>query len=718
MICRVYLCSFFLAFGLSVHRAEAQTGLAPAQTEAISPSRVETTGPALAPGTPATTPPTAPEMESSVDLDAPAVPEDLPTDPFKAVEYLQLANGMQVFLAPSKEASLTEVRLEVGVGYEVEDSTNWSISHLLEHVLFRDKQLKDEMSYLQLIKEAGGEANGTTEARRTSYFGSVPAAKAGWLLDTFGKMLLNPSITEEYVEKEKGTVELERGRPGPLTQLLGFNPMDYWHPRYLKVPSFWKSEFDISLEDKFTLSQEQLSTQKLRASQLKEFYKDYYHPANMRLFIAGKFDRTRIMKQIEAQWAKLPARPGKVMPPIPLPNPRLKPYARSQVYESTPYVYIGTKVWDTTLKDREILDSYVEYLAHRLMKEVRNRKGQTYTARGTTNIFQRFGYTFVEFQTPKEKLEENLKVVHGYLDDQAYQGAMTPAEVQEAVGLYLDQYRLMGKEAESMMGLAQEYERILREYGQFESPYEALRSVSVEDYNTALKKYFSPNRRYEYLYRPPYLFAYDYFVLYAAVAILCFLGLRAALTKPFANDRLRWVRKVKYPPLMALEALTLIAAWYAFTHVQFIFDVALAKFSILQSHMLISQYGYAVVSVISLLAIAQGFLSILPRKLMVMDDFLVIKSVTYFSRKIPLHDIATVEVARCITYPFPTARWLHAVGFRFFYFNPLFWQPGLLIHLKDGRAFYFSVTSPNKVRRELMHLVATTPPVKHSPRAA
>ena len=50
-------------------------------------------------------------------------------------------------------------------GWEGEHEGNWGVSHLLEHVLFRDKQLNDEMSYLQLIKEAGGSANGETRER-------------------------------------------------------------------------------------------------------------------------------------------------------------------------------------------------------------------------------------------------------------------------------------------------------------------------------------------------------------------------------------------------------------------------------------------------------------------------------------------------------------------------------------------------------------------------
>ncbi|MGZ3809867.1 MAG: insulinase family protein, partial [Bacteriovorax sp.] len=141
--------------------------------------------------------------------------EEFAPDPYQSIEFIKLDNGMSVYFSPSEDTNLTSIRLEVDVGWEIENKTNWGVSHLLEHVLFRDKQLKEEMSYLQIIKEAGGSANGTTENRKTSFFGSIPYSKGSWLLENFSKMILEPKIINEYVQKEKSTVELEIGRPGP-----------------------------------------------------------------------------------------------------------------------------------------------------------------------------------------------------------------------------------------------------------------------------------------------------------------------------------------------------------------------------------------------------------------------------------------------------------------------------------------------------------------------
>jgi len=629
-------------------------------------------------------------------------------DPYSTIEHIKLTNGLQVYLAPSEDATMTAIRLEVGVGWEAEDPSNWGVSHLLEHVLFRDKQHKDEMSYLQLIREAGGEANGTTQERQTSYFGSIPSKKGAWLLENFAKMILEPNISENYVEKEKGTVELERGRPGPITQMLGFNPRDYLIPLYLTPASFWESEFGVSFDTKFTLTQEQLSNQKLKATQVQEHYENYYYPSNMKLFVAGKFDREQILKQIQTKWSVLPARTGQTLAPTREPKPRQQIYQRMIVSEATPYVYLGTKVWNVSVRDEEVIRSYMEYLAHRLMKEVRNLKGQTYTASANWQIYKGYGYSLIQFQTQKENLEENLSFAKKYLFEEAENGGLAADKIKEAKDLFLSGYHLRGREAENMMSFATYYDEVVDRHGKFTSPFASLRDISPEEYNATLRKYFPANQRYEMIYRPALFFPYDYLFMYFFTAVFLFMGLRRYLTKPFANDQVRWIRNVKFPPLKALEGIVLLVAWYLFAHVDYLIHMLYSKFSFLQSHVIFSQYAMGLTTTFCLLVIAQGLFSLVPRKLMVVGEHLVIKSVTYFSRKIPLSEIKSVETVRTIFYPFPLSFWLGKVKMRYFFFNLRYWQKGLMVELKDGRAFYFSVSAPEKTRDELRGLIHKT----------
>jgi hypothetical protein len=46
------------------------------------------------------------------------------------------------------------------------------------------------------------------------------------------------------------------------------------------------------------------------------------------------------------------------------------------------------------------------------------------------------------------------------------------------------------------------------------------------------------------------------------------------------------------------------------------------------------------------------------------------------------------------------------VKHRFAYYSPKFWQPGLLITLKSGKAHFFSVSSPGHAVNELRGFLA------------
>lgn len=623
-----------------------------------------------------------------------ATAEDKPAehkDPYQRIERIEFPNGVEVFLAPSAESTLTAIKVVVDTGTSAENRKNWGVAHLLEHVLFRDKELQDEMSYLQLIKEKGGNANGTTGYATTEYFGSIPAAKGSWLLAQFTRMILKPEIREEYVQKEKSTVELERGRPGAVTQILGFDPRDILLPQYLRTPGFLESEFGVSIDEEYTLAQEQLSTQRLTAKQVQTFYQDYYCPKNMRVFVAGRFNEEEVIRAVNSTWGAAEPRDCKVLPDLPKPKPRHEPYRRTKLTEGTPWAQIGTKVWDTQAVDDSIIDSYMEYVSHRLMKEMRNKKGQAYSVSANTSIVRGYGYSILEFQTQKENLRDNMDLVQKMLKDEARTGSLTQSQVDEAKNLYLSNYDLRGREAWQMMALAEGMYADYRDYGQFVSPYLKLLGMSAEEYNAVLAKYFKEDQSYLAAAKPAIFFPYDWVLIQLFIAGTTFVYLKKFLTKPFQHDQIRWVRKIDYPPLKLLEGLVLLVAWYVYAHVQFALSMLFFPVAALQSNVFTAEYMQTAASIVLGLIVVQVFLSIVPRKLMIVGDQLIVKSISYYSFSIPLSQIASVETIRPLGYPFPLKLWLKEVGYRFYFFDPRFWRRGNLVRLKNGQSYFFGV---------------------------
>ncbi|MCB0386993.1 MAG: insulinase family protein, partial [Bdellovibrionales bacterium] len=174
-------------------------------------------------------------------------PSRLVLDPYAQIEFLTLPNGLEVILAPGGAARTVKIHYEVDVGYGVEAKLNLGVAHLLEHSLFRHPDLSENMSFLEVIQERGGEGNGITSKRKTWYFATVPQSEGSWLVETFAKMMLNRSIRPEDLEKSRQEVQLEIGEPHPAHAFLGFDVSYYLTLRYLRSKDFFEYNFNLDL---------------------------------------------------------------------------------------------------------------------------------------------------------------------------------------------------------------------------------------------------------------------------------------------------------------------------------------------------------------------------------------------------------------------------------------------------------------------------------------
>ena len=71
-------------------------------------------------------------------------------DPYENIVYMKLDNGMQVYLLSNDKSVNTQVEIEVAVGTDIETDENHGISHLVEHMVFRDQRVPhhDYMDYI------------------------------------------------------------------------------------------------------------------------------------------------------------------------------------------------------------------------------------------------------------------------------------------------------------------------------------------------------------------------------------------------------------------------------------------------------------------------------------------------------------------------------------------------------------------------------------------
>jgi predicted Zn-dependent peptidase len=619
-------------------------------------------------------------------------------DPFKNITLHKFNNGLKVILAPDPKSEFVQVKVNVGVGHYHEDFSNYGISHLLEHVLFRNSKLKDDMSYLQIIKEKDGTANGTTSWDQTSYFATVKKENGRWLVNLFHEMIMTPTLDPKHVETEKKTVLLEIGEPSPFEKAIGINLYENFSLDYLHTPDFWEKYFKVRTKSRNSRTSTRLRTLTLNKKQIDEHYKKYYDPSNMQIIVSGNFHPEQMISLLVDLWAKYPTKNiGDQRPKYNSQDP--KHSYQSDDVGSRPRIKVGYLVNKISPREKEVLLSYTEYLSHRLMKKLRNLHGETYTVYDNSGFKQDFGFFAVNMQTSKGKFHTNLKLIQSMLKDEVENGKLSDEDIEEAKRLYLNGFMNWSQTANGLSKMAERMFEMNELSGLWETPRDILNNVSSNQYRLILRKYGRAQTKYEALIHPELLFTLDYALLFGLCAIGIFFLFRRILQKPFKNDHVRWVRKVRFPPLKIMEllvgAIIILACFHTGFLAQKLTDApAFSRLGIL------SFYLEMPIWIFTAIATAQVIISYFPRKLYVVDDSIVVKSLSYFSFHIPLNEIRSVEDVSVFKVLFSPGMWPKLWN-SFHYYDPWFWKKGILITLKSGKLYFYSTKDSNESAKEL-----------------
>lgn len=218
----------------------------------------------------------------------------------EGISEYELANGLQVLLIPDAAQTNVAVNIVYKVGSRHEGYGEKGMAHLIEHMLF--KQCKKFTDIKKAIADKGALANGTTWYDRTNYYEVLSGTDENlrWALDMESDRMINSKILPEELKKEFSVVrnEFEAGEndPSGILNERVISSMYLWH-------NYGKSTIG-SKED----------IERVKASNLKAFYKKYYQPDNAVLIIAGKFDNKKALSYVQQYFGPIP-RPSRNLQP-------------------------------------------------------------------------------------------------------------------------------------------------------------------------------------------------------------------------------------------------------------------------------------------------------------------------------------------------------------------------------------------------------------------
>jgi zinc protease len=228
--------------------------------------------------------------------------------PQLAVEQYQLENGLTVLL--SEDHSLPVVSVEVlylvGSGHERAGRTGFA--HLFEHLMFQGSEHFDQ-EYFKPYEPIGGQVNGTTSHDRTNFFQVVPSnyLETPLWMESDRMQNLLPALTQEKLDNQREVVKNERRQRyenapyGMAWWYLGEALYPPGHP-YRHAPIGSHQDLSAATLD-----------------DVKDFFRQYYVPANAALALVGDFRSEQVKPLIERYFASIPAGVRAAGPPATLP---------------------------------------------------------------------------------------------------------------------------------------------------------------------------------------------------------------------------------------------------------------------------------------------------------------------------------------------------------------------------------------------------------------
>jgi zinc protease len=216
------------------------------------------------------------------------------------ISYAQcfLDNGLRVIVHESRLLPIVAVNLWYHVGSKNEQPGRTGFAHLFEHLMFEGSKHYDR-GYFHPLQQAGAALNGSTNADRTNYWEVVPTPAlelALWMeSDRMGYLL--PALTREKFQNQRDVVLNERRQ--------NYENKPYGMAGMALVAALYPSDHPYHW---MTIG----AAEDLQAATLEDvhaFFRQYYHPPNASLVLAGDISRDDGIELARKYFEEIPAGP-------------------------------------------------------------------------------------------------------------------------------------------------------------------------------------------------------------------------------------------------------------------------------------------------------------------------------------------------------------------------------------------------------------------------
>lgn len=604
------------------------------------------------------------------------------TNTFAGFETHRFANGLKLWYKHLPSDPVVSISVALPFGSDRDPPGKEQLAHFTEHMVFSDQPGRSEEEIKREIEERGGVYNASVTPDRTFYYVRIGRENALYALEWLHRVLAPHAMDPEVVERQREPVALEvRARP---RQLFDWLAAYYIDPPFLRTPGFWEREFGIETwrsRDYYPFR----SLYSITSADLLDFYDTYYVPAMMTLTVVGDVDRQAVLEEVARTFATLEERPEPEAA-VTLRDPGRYHQSlfwsyRSNVSYSNRFKFYGLSA------DQEVLLIFVRQLLSKRLNDKLRFGDRKATYGINVGIVKRGGggYLHVSGGIKPEEFEFARGVIEGELAA-IRRGSLSQEEFDADRAAVTRQLLVRNSASEDLEDWVRGLFYDPRVHVDFPDLAAAFEGFTRDEVRVFANDFLVPERQVLTIVRPHPLTQGTLLVLVAVIVWLTVYLTRRRLIRPIDMTKIRYVARLRLPrvysavvALAGVIFLALVVRLVALVYEQLTYRylVRLDSF-LLQWLAFAAMLGFGVFLLIQIPAR-------IPRKILLFDDHMRIKYLSYRSLGIPLERLEEFSTLR-----FP-AVWLSR---RIWKCVPLavgLLEPGIYLKRDDGWAYFFSV---------------------------
>ena len=312
------------------------------------------------------------------------------------VRFDTLPNGLRVVTEDMPGLQSASIGLWIDAGGRHERPEQNGIAHFLEHMAFKGTARRSALQIAEEIEDVGGYINAYTSREMTAYYARVLQADVPLALDIIADIVLNPAFAAEEIEVERGVILQEIGQSLDTPDDIIFD--------WLQEAAYPGQAMGRTILG----PTERVSS--FGRADLSGFVAEHYGPGQMILSAAGAVDHAAILRQAEALFGAIPARPA-----LEADAARFSGGERREI-KGLEQVHMALAFESPGYREDDIYTAQIYSTAlgggmsSRLFQEVREKRGLCYTIFAQTGAYADTGMTTIYAGTSADDIAELAEV--------------------------------------------------------------------------------------------------------------------------------------------------------------------------------------------------------------------------------------------------------------------------------------------------------------------